>query len=305
MIQQYRSVYHKLCRAAALACAFATAVQAGAAMAEKPVAPEADQEKVTFLRTKTDDQGEPLSLQTAVARYVAADGKALVTIDLIGAVHVGEKSYYEELNQRFKQYEALLYEIVAPEGTRIPKGGVPGGSGHPVSALQTGMKDMLGLEHQLEIVDYTVDNFVHADMTPEEFAEDMQKRDDGFLHMFGRVMGQALVQQSRAKGSHETKMLAAMMSKDREVRLKQVFADQIKDMDAQMRAIEGSKGSTIISQRNAKAFKVLRRELDNGKTKLGVFYGAGHLADMHRRLVDEFGMKLDSVEWVDAWDLTQ
>lgn len=300
---RHRTIYSYATRAAAAACTLVLAIQSGMAQAEQAEAP-ADPEKVVFLRTKTNDAGEPVSLQTAVARYVSADGKSKVTVDLIGAVHVGERSYYDELNKRFQKYEALLYEIVAPEGTRIPKGGVPGGSGHPVSALQTGMKDMLGLEHQLELIDYTVDNFVHADMTPEEFAADMKKREDGFLHMFGRVMGQALVQQSKAKSSQETAMLAAMMSKDRETRLKQVFAEQIKDMDGQMRAIEGTKGSTIISQRNAKAFQVLRREIDQGKTNFGVFYGAGHLADMHKRLINDFGMKLDSIQWVNAWDLT-
>ena len=39
-----------------------------------------------------------------------------VTIDLIGAVHIGEKAYYDKLNKEFEQYDVLLYELVAPEG---------------------------------------------------------------------------------------------------------------------------------------------------------------------------------------------
>ena len=50
-------------------------------------------------------------------------------VDLIGAVHVGEKSYYEALDKQFEDYDAVLYELVAPEGTRVPKGSKPGG--HP------------------------------------------------------------------------------------------------------------------------------------------------------------------------------
>ena len=63
-------------------------------------------------------------LETSITRYELknADGKT-VTVDLIGAVHVGEKEYYEALNKRFEQYDSMLYELVAPEGTVIPKGG--------------------------------------------------------------------------------------------------------------------------------------------------------------------------------------
>ena len=80
-----------------------------------------------------------------------------ITVDLIGAVHIGEKEYFENLNQRFEQYESLLYELVAPEGTVIPKGGGrdEGIPTNPIAAMQVGMKTALGLEFQLEHIDYT------------------------------------------------------------------------------------------------------------------------------------------------------
>lgn len=102
-----------------------------------------------------------------------------------------------------------------------------------------------------------------------------------------------------------TAMLLALLADDRQVRMKRIFASQMDDMEGQMRAIEGKNGSTLISQRNAKAFEVLREELDAGKKKIGVFYGAGHFADMHRRLVEDFGMQPQSTRWLDAWDLTK
>ena len=93
-------------------------------------------------------------MQTAVVRYVPQDAAhGELSVDLIGAVHVGEKSYYEALNKLFEDYDVVLYELVAPPGTRIPKGGKT--SNHPVAMLQNGMKDVLGLEHQLEYIDYT------------------------------------------------------------------------------------------------------------------------------------------------------
>ncbi|PQO34324.1 hypothetical protein DTL21_12395 [Bremerella cremea] len=260
--------------------------------AEKSNGPE-------FVRVKKNDSGQPAALQTAIAHYQAKDGSKL-KVDLIGAVHVGEDSYYKELNKRFKAYDAVMYELVAPEGTRVPAGGA--GHSSPVSGLQNGMKDMLELEFQLEKVDYSPENFIHADMSPEEFAKDMEERGDSILGMFARAMGQGLVQQSKG-GSTDAAIMMALFSSDRAKKLRRVFASQISDMDSQMRAIEGKNGSTIISQRNAKAFEVMGREIKNGKEKIAVFYGAGHLEDMHKRLLDDFGMELKSVEYLDAWDL--
>ncbi|PQO48116.1 hypothetical protein [Blastopirellula marina] len=264
-----------------------------AAENEKGDAPE-------FLRVKNNADGKPTALQTAIAHYQSKKDGAKLQVDLIGAVHIGEGSYYEELNKRFKDYDAVMYELVAPEGTRVPAGGA--GHSSPVSGLQNGIKDMLALEFQLEKVDYSPENFIHADMSPDEFAKDMEERGDSILGMFARAMGQGLVQQSQG-GSTDAALMMALFSSNREKKLRRVFASQIADMDNQMKAIEGENGSTIISQRNAKAFEVMDREIKNGKQKIAVFYGAGHLDDMHKRLLKDFGMELKKVEYLDAWEL--
>ncbi|MEW4562663.1 hypothetical protein AB1K70_09065 [Bremerella sp. JC770] len=251
-----------------------------------------------FVRVKKNASERPVALQTAIAHYESKDGA--LKIDLVGAVHIGEDAYYQELNKRFKSYDAVMYELVAPEGTRVPKGHK--GTGSPVSGLQNGMKDMLELEFQLEKVDYSPANFVHADMSPEEFAKDMEERGDGLLHMFARAMGQGLVQQSKGETS-DAAIMMALFSSDRAMKLRRVFASQISDMDNAMKAIEGENGSTIISQRNAKAFEVMGRSIKDGKKNIAVFYGAGHLEDMHDRLKKDFNMELKSVEYLDAWKL--
>lgn len=251
-----------------------------------------------FVRVKNDANGKPEALQTAIAHYTSKDGT--LKIDLVGAVHIGEGDYYKDLNKRFKGYDAVMYELVAPEGTRVPKGHK--GTGSPVSSLQNGMKDMLELEFQLEKVDYTPDNFVHADMSPEEFAKDMEERGDSILGMFARAMGQGIVQQSKGGGT-DAAMMMALFSNDRALKLRRVFATQMSDMGGQMRAIEGKNGSTIISQRNAKALEVMGKSIKDGKKNVAVFYGAGHLEDMHERLLKDFDVELKSVEYLNAWRL--
>ncbi|MCC9604722.1 hypothetical protein LOC68_26585 [Blastopirellula sp. JC732] len=295
------SVRSKLTLLLALIFQFSSALLA--ARAEEATEKSAEEKTApTFLRIHENASGKPDALQTAIVRY-ADPQQPGVYVDLVGAVHIGEQAYYDQLNEEFKNYDALLYEIVAPKGTRIPKGG-PKKNGSAVSGLQNGMKDMLGLEFQLEQIDYTPQNFVHADMSPEEMAADMAERGDGFLQMFARLMGAGMVQQTKGEDMNAA-MLMALFADDRQLRMKRLFASQMDDMEGQMRAIEGKNGSTLISQRNAKAFQVLRQELNDGKKKIGVFYGAGHFADMHRRLVEDFGLQPQSTRWLNAWDLTK
>lgn len=276
--------------------------QAGKASREK----KADENKTKFIRVRRSEDNKPLALETAIVRYVPKEGDKPLVVDLVGAVHVGDKSYYEELNKRFKDYDVVLYELVAPPGAKIPKGGRGGNSsGHPVGAMQDGLKSILDLDHQLDQIDYTADNFVHADMSPDEFSKTMADRGESFMQMFFRLMGQGAAQQATGGGSNDIGMLFALFSRDRAQRMKLMMAEQFENLEGQMAAFDGPEGSTIITERNKKAFEVLDRELKNGKTKIAVFYGAGHLPDMEERLIRDFQMKRadQETQWIPAWSL--
>lgn len=278
------------------------------AAAEKRV--KADEPK--FIRVRRSEIGDPVALETAVVHYVPASDKwPGVTVDLIGAVHVGDKAYYDALNKLFTGYDVVLYELVAPEGTRVPKEGRKGGSEHPVGAIQNGLSAMLQLQHQLDHVDYHAANFVHADMSPEDFSKTMEKRGESFMQMFFRLMGQGMAQQAAAEkggagaGGNDLGLLFALFSKDRALKLKTLMAQQFEDLEGQMALFDGPAGSTIITERNKKAFEVLDKQLAAGKKKIAVFYGAGHLPDMEKRLASDFGLKRDGESWLEAWSLVK
>lgn len=266
-----------------------------------------DEAKENFIRVARNEKGAALSMDTAIARYVSADGKRPeVIVDLIGAVHIGEKGYYDELNTKFEDYEVLLYELVAPPNTKIPKG-AKGGSAHPIAALQKGMQSMLGLEHQLECIDYTKNNFVHADMSPDEFAKSMKDRGESFGQMFFRAIGSGMAQQATGKqGTSDFEMLSALFAKNRAQKLRNAMAGQFENMESQIMMFDGPDGSTILTERNRKAFEVLKAQIEAGKKKIGVFYGAAHLPDMDKRLLADFGMKRHGeLSWVKAWSLAE
>ena len=105
------------------------------------------------------------------------------------------------------------------------------------------------------------------------------------------------------KGGGEFGMLIAMFSKDKAVRMRRSMAKQMVDMGAGMIMFEGKNGSTIIDHRNAKCMSVLDDQLAAGKKNLAIFYGAGHLADMEQRLLNDFKMSRGGTRWLTAWKL--
>jgi hypothetical protein len=272
----------------------------GRAAEEKSKSDAREGERLEFVRVTRDDDQVPQSLETGIARFRAKDTEHHV--DLVGAIHVGDKSYYEELNRLFRDYDVVLYELIAPEGTRVPRGGQE--SDHPVGRIQRAIKAMLDLSFQLDEIDYSRPHLVHADMSPEDFAKSMEERGESFLQILFRMMGQAASQSGRTDLPSDRDLLLALLSPDRPLRLKRILAGQFEDLEGQMAVFEGPSGSTLISERNKRALQVLRQQQDLGRRKIAIFYGAGHLPDMAERLQEDFGLEYDSTRWLRAWDLT-
>lgn len=260
-----------------------------------------------FIRVKRDAQDEPLTLETSVARYVSKDG---VTVDLISAVHVGDLPYYEKLNKQFEQYDALLYELVAPKGTIIPKGGKEKAD-NPIAMLQQFLKIVLELEGQLEHVDYTKKNFVHADMSPDEIAASIKARgDDTKTILLGiltdLIRQKNLMDQKAKKPSKAAEKLdlgTLLLDPNIGSLLKAILAEQFEDSQS-MNGVFGETLTTLlITDRNKAAVKVLKEEIGKGKKKIGIFYGAGHMTDLEKHLTEDLGFKHDSTQWLTAWDI--
>ena len=278
---------------------------------QKPAAKTAKAEKKKskpdslYIRIDETPEGKSKALQTAIVRYEGKPGTSYEghVVDLVGVVHIGQREYYKDLNKRLSTYESVLYELVAPDGTRIRPEDLKKRRSL-LASMQTGMKDMLNLEYQLELVDYMANNFKHADMSPEEFSEDLARRGDSIWKMVARMMGAGMA--SQAANGGDAGLLLALFSDDRSKKMKQTMARQLIDIEAVTAGMSDENGEdTLIKGRNAKAFRILREELDAGKKNISVFYGAGHLPDMAERLEEEFAMEAKNTVWLDAWDLTR
>ena len=150
------------------------------AQADDQNAKKAAETETDFVQFVEDDESG--KLRTATITYT--DGKDL-SVDLIGAIHIADKSYYDNLNDSFKGYDALLYEMVGSdrEGPLEPGDLDPEKGGHPIRSLQVMMQKALELDYQLSGIDYTAKNFVHADMDAETFTRMQKERKEGLLKM--------------------------------------------------------------------------------------------------------------------------
>ena len=240
-------------------------------------------------------------VDTAITSYRLPNG---VEVALIAALHIGDEKYYNVLNRRFKQYDGVLYEMIKE---RSVDPAAVGGSGHPISQLQLGMKRILDLTFQLEEIDYTAGNLVHADMDPRTFAKLQREKGENWLTLFLQsFLQERRLQQSGAVRPFSTlELLVALSQSDSAHALKWMFAQQMDQLEDLLMGIDqgiDGNGSVIVSARNRVALQVMSQQIRRGKRRLAVFYGAGHMPDLEVQLIAR-GFRKVRHEWVTAWDL--
>ena len=255
-----------------------------------------------YVRFVENDKGA--SLETAVTSFT---NKAGASVDLVGAVHIADKSYYTDLNQRFKTYDAVLYELV---GGPMPKeGDIDNRPRDPklmwISELHKRLQTTLELTSQLKEVHYQVPNFVHADMTVEQFQAAKEEKNESFLSLMAKafVVQSDLLDKGQARQSPNLiKLLEILCRKDSATELKRVVGREFDSMETLMAGLESGEGTVIVTERNKIAFGVLDQQLRAGKKRLALFYGAAHLPSMEKMLIER-GFKKTKSEWLKAWTL--
>ncbi len=264
-----------------------------------------------FLRLERDDKKKPTTLQTAVTRFVKGKGDKRIVVDLVSAVHVADRGYYEQLNKLFTEYDVVLYELVAPKGMR-PVMGQQRDASNPVSFLQDSMKSMLNLESQTELVNYRKRNFVHADMTPTEISKKMDERGDTGLTVMMDVMSDMMKQMNKmqsdpkfASQASEVDLMSLLFADDSDQKMKLMMAEQFVAQGSLDQGLGKTLNRMLIKDRNETAMKVFEKEMAKGHKKIAIFYGAAHMPDFQQRLLEEQGMRFKHNKWLTAWDLSK
>ncbi|WP_193212753.1 hypothetical protein [Luteolibacter marinus] len=260
-----------------------------------------------FIRVAEAD--DATRLQTAVVKFT----KGEASVELVGAVHIADRKYYQALNKRFEAYDALLFEGI---GGGKPAAGIAAEKEAPVApdvdpgvprrkgkldglhtAYESGAR-WLGLSYQMKEIDYGKANFVHADLSMDEFIALQAERGESLIG-FALKAGLKKPEGEPVKEPNSFKMLTSLVRGDKDG-LKRELVHSLGAGDDQVAALAGD--NVIIGDRNAKCLQVLDREVLAGRKKLGIFYGAAHFPDMTRRL-RESGWAEGELEWLTAWEI--
>ena len=254
-----------------------------------------------FIRVEESESAT--RLQTALVRFTKGDA----SVELVGAVHIADRKYYQDLAKRFEGYEALLYEGIggdrpaAPVEEEAAPAAAPAAKGK-LDGLHTAYDSAaawLGLSYQMKEIDYRKANFVHADLSAEEFAALQAERGESLL---GFVLEAGLKKPEQpVKEPSSLKLLISLARGDKNG-LKRELVHTLGAGDDQVAALAGD--NVIIGDRNAKCLRVLDREVLAGRKKLGIFYGAAHFPDMEKRLLDG-GWTKTGTTWLTAWDIAR
>lgn len=272
------------------------------------LSPEASQYPEHVVMLHTADDGKE-SLRTPIARYKDKEGRI---VDLVGAIHLADARYYRALNRAFARYDKVLYEMVdgedLPEMTRIARKVAAGTAtqeernrlkefnenkesgvaGRLLGSYYAYMAEAMQLAQQAEVVDYGRTNLVYADMSSEEFSAAMAERGESWLTL---VLDSLREGQSVDTGSIFG--VATDATSLRRLMCRQLAASSHSTMTEQR---------AIIVSRNERCMHVLDQVLadtQNPTRTAAIFYGAMHLRDMHRRMLER-GFTLAGVQWITA-----
>ena len=260
---------------------------------------------------RVDEDPSAVRLQTAVTHFEKDGAK----VDLIGAIHIADKAYYDALGTRFTTYDSLLFEMVG--GEKFPAAKVEANAVPPepepvpvdpaVKKKQPNLSGLhkiyetiatyLDLTGQVDEIDYTTKNFVHADLTSDEFFDLQAERKES---LFTFMLKAAWAGKDSTTAQPDSfKLLQGIISHNANL-IKLQLVHTLGEGDNQIAALMGD--SVIITDRNTRCLEVMQRELDAGHKVLGIFYGAAHFPDMSKRLLEQ-GFVLKGQDWLTAWDI--
>jgi hypothetical protein len=270
--------------------------------------PSAEATAPDYIRFRED--GDAARLEVALRSLTLPDG---TTVDLAGAVHIADAAYYEDLNKRFTGYDAVLYELVgnpsdlreAQQPQHEPEAK---GRANPIRFLQQSMGSLLKLSFQLEKINYSLPNLVHADVTAEEFAALQKARGESMMSLWAKAMA-AHYDEDNADVREATeldagRLLRMLLSRNAAAEFKTLFAKLFDQAERSTATLEGESGSAILKDRNEVAFRKLR-EITAAKpgSRLCIFYGAAHMPGIEALIIKELKGKPSGSSWLPAWTM--
>jgi len=269
-------------------------------VAMHPLHAQEESEYLRFVPGNMEWEGE---LQTAIVSF---ENDAGVQLNLVAAVHLGEKEYYTELNDYFKTQDVVLYELVA-EPNQVPVRGSREPSTSLIGFIQQAMAGFLNIGFQLDEIDYTQSNFLHADLTPSQLDALMASKNENFFTIFLNLAMAQLAQKNASPDEPLSSftmlsLISAMNSENQNAALKFLFAQELGRSGGVIVGEELEQQLTLLGDRNKAALRVLGEVLQNpGFRRISIFYGAAHMPGIEREISATMGFTRTGLHWQSAW----
>lgn len=214
-----------------------------------------------------DAWGRPLAIITL------DDGFSLVSLGADGRIG-GEG---EDADLRLRQR------------SRAPR---PDGDG-----LQRELAHLLGLEFQLDRIDYARQGWVVSDMTLRELEQAFERRgvDGGVIQ--GSLRGGGIGGDATSAVLALVRMMDAVSGGSAGEAVKLLMVQVLGNAAAASGSMLGEEGKVILDDRNEVVWQdLMRRVRDDPPRRIAVFYGAAHMPDFARRLT-EAGYMVGEPTW--------
>ncbi|KAJ3683379.1 hypothetical protein LUZ60_013606 [Juncus effusus] len=271
-----------------------------------------------------------------------------IQVDLVSAVHIGDKTYFNTLQEKLSFYDCVLYEGISHKSEKS----------YSINGfIQRSVGKILSMDFQLDCLNYKGRNWYNADLDFETLSRLQEERGENMFSMARDRVGSALksysdstttqfdsIKSKLLKVSYLVPMPLALTllinftcsppentnennnnnNEDEnenddftpdfrefveflelELRsgLKVVLARALTSTFAQEMNMENEENSVIIGERNKAALEELKRVIKRGERKIAILYGAGHMPDLGKRLMQDFNLVPCEINWVTAWEI--
>jgi len=290
-----------------------------------------------YMRVARPDD-ETIALQIALRKFnpTRRDGPV---IWLSAASHLGDSNYYATLQAHLDTQGLVLFEGVKDETenqdaikTRIAASArraekhraAAESDGGPSSSLQTSMAESLGLLFQLEAIDYERSHFRNSDLSVQQ----IQRLMAGGEASRPSPRGKASRRNANEEGNQEFQRLLEMMdgssimgavlnlglkiigsSPKLQALTRLVMIETLGQLRGDITQMKGLPPemkeliTVLIQERNKAVLADLGGAMKQRPPprSISIFYGAGHMDDMERRLRRDYKYTCQEVRWLTAF----
>ncbi len=178
--------------------------------------------------------------------------------------------------------------------------------------LQAELAKALGLEFQLDGIDYDHPSFRCSDMSMDQLERALEAEGLDMAPLEGSLAASSLPGRITVFLLRVVRTLDiffdGMIADALKVMLIELFSDEA-FLEQSMRQFGEGFARVLIEQRNQVVVDDLKVIIENERDvrSLAIFYGAAHMPDMAARLSEQLGYRLDSEQWFTAFevDLTE